>query len=122
MTTAENDMFEAYKQPTLDDYIPIAKKDNHQHLILLLPTRPVHSLSAQYNTAALTTLLFQFHSRINYHWIMMREEDTVNVTYLIDGERHRMSGELKKRTQLKRGYIEFKYYADAIHSGLTPPG
>ena len=23
---------------------------------------------------------------------------------------------------LKRGYIEFKYYADAIHSGLTPPG
>ena len=24
--------------------------------------------------------------------------------------------------QLKRGYIEFKYYADAIHSGITPPG
>ena len=23
---------------------------------------------------------------------------------------------------LKRGYIEFKYYVDAIHSGLTPPG
>ena len=23
---------------------------------------------------------------------------------------------------LKRGYIEFKYYADAIHSGLTPLG
>ena len=23
---------------------------------------------------------------------------------------------------LKRGYIEFKYYADAIHSDLTPPG
>ena len=23
---------------------------------------------------------------------------------------------------LKRGYIEFKYYADAIHSYLTPPG
>ena len=23
---------------------------------------------------------------------------------------------------LERGYIEFKYYADAIHSGLTPPG
>ena len=23
---------------------------------------------------------------------------------------------------LKRGCIEFKYYADAIHSGLTPPG
>ena len=23
---------------------------------------------------------------------------------------------------LKRGYIEFKYYADAIHSGLTLPG
>ena len=27
-----------------------------------------------------------------------------------------------KTTQLKRGYIEFKYYADAIHSDLTPPG
>ena len=25
-------------------------------------------------------------------------------------------------SELKRGYIEFKYYADAIHSGLTPPG
>ena len=23
---------------------------------------------------------------------------------------------------LKRGCIEFKYYADGIHSGLTPPG
>ena len=23
---------------------------------------------------------------------------------------------------LKRGYIEFKYYADAIHSDRTPPG
>ena len=23
---------------------------------------------------------------------------------------------------LKRGYIEFKYYADVIHSDLTPPG
>ena len=23
---------------------------------------------------------------------------------------------------IKRGYIEFKYYANAIHSGLTPPG
>ena len=23
---------------------------------------------------------------------------------------------------LKWGYIEFKYYADAIHSGITPPG
>ena len=23
---------------------------------------------------------------------------------------------------IKRGCIEFKYYADAIHSGLTPPG
>ena len=23
---------------------------------------------------------------------------------------------------LKRGYIEFKYYADVIHPGLTPPG
>ena len=23
---------------------------------------------------------------------------------------------------LKRGYLEFKYYADAIHSDLTPPG
>ena len=23
---------------------------------------------------------------------------------------------------LKRGYIEFKCYADAIHSGITPPG
>ena len=23
---------------------------------------------------------------------------------------------------LKRGCIELKYYADAIHSGLTPPG
>ena len=23
---------------------------------------------------------------------------------------------------LQRGYIEFKYYADAIHSGLTLPG
>ena len=52
----------------------------------------------------------------------MREEETVGVTYLIDGERHRMSRELKNRTQLKSGYIEFKYYADAIHSGLTPPG
>ena len=27
-----------------------------------------------------------------------------------------------RRPQLKRGCIEFKYYADAIHSGLTPPG
>ena len=25
-------------------------------------------------------------------------------------------------TALKRVYIEFKYYANAIHSGLTPPG
>ena len=24
--------------------------------------------------------------------------------------------------ELKRGCIEFKYYADGIHSGLTPPG
>ena len=23
---------------------------------------------------------------------------------------------------LKRGCVEFKYYADAVHSGLTPPG
>ena len=23
---------------------------------------------------------------------------------------------------LKRGYIEFKHYTDAIHSGLTPAG
>ena len=25
-------------------------------------------------------------------------------------------------SKLKRGYVEFKYHADAIHSGLTPPG
>ena len=29
---------------------------------------------------------------------------------------------LSGQIDLKRGYIEFKYYADAIHSGLTPPG
>ena len=28
----------------------------------------------------------------------------------------------KRCLALKRGYIEFKYYADAIHSDLTPPG
>ena len=26
------------------------------------------------------------------------------------------------KKNLKRSCIEFKYYADAIHSGLTPPG
>ena len=26
------------------------------------------------------------------------------------------------RILLKGHYIEFKYYADGIHSGLTPPG
>ena len=29
---------------------------------------------------------------------------------------------LRTNETLKRGYIEFKYYSDAIHSGLTPPG
>ena len=37
---------------------------------------------------------------------------TVNVALKKDGH----------QWLLKRGYIEFKYYADAIHSGLTPPG
>ena len=27
-----------------------------------------------------------------------------------------------EKIDLKTGSIEFKYYADAIHSGLTPPG
>ena len=30
--------------------------------------------------------------------------------------------ERARRRILKRGCIEFKYYADGIHSGLTPPG
>ena len=29
---------------------------------------------------------------------------------------------IKGRVRLKRGYIEFKYHAYAIHSGHTPPG
>ena len=29
---------------------------------------------------------------------------------------------IRVMVMLKRGYIEFKYYADAIHSGVTPPG
>ena len=29
---------------------------------------------------------------------------------------------LKCQDGLKRSYIELKYYADAIHSDLTPPG
>ena len=32
------------------------------------------------------------------------------------------SSSQKPQCHLKSGYIEFKYYADAIHSGLTPPG
>ena len=31
-------------------------------------------------------------------------------------------GSLRRGKQLKGHCIEFKYYADGIHSGLTPPG
>ena len=45
---------------------------------------------------------------------------------MIEGKRRRLYP-VKETTQmglpeLKIGCIEFKYYADAIHSGLTPPG
>ena len=63
------------------------------------------------------------------------KEQETNVTYweMIDfkkvGEERTHLGLCKlentihvKLRGLKRGYIEFKHYADAIHSGLTPPG
>ena len=38
----------------------------------------------------------------------------------IQVNQHRVN--LAESQKLKRGYIEFKYSADAIHSDLTPPG
>ena len=45
------------------------------------------------------------------------QENTMRVT-----KKGRPSIAVSRRHHLKRGDIEFKYYADAIHSGLTPPG
>ena len=58
-------------------------------------------------------------------WINMIE-DTLNRTglggiWFIDGSLHNTEC-IKDRLQLKGHCIEFKYYADGIHSGLTPPG
>ena len=39
-----------------------------------------------------------------------------------DGGQNVMHEKDDKRAGLKRGCIEFKYSADGIHSGLTPPG
>ena len=37
-------------------------------------------------------------------------------------KQHNIRPVVGNTVHLKRGYIQFKYYADAIHSGLTPPG
>ena len=85
------------------------------------------------------TAVFFFASLTGY--CEMLEEDTTLVNHLIPKHSipyvvtlqttHSKKGlftefqylcSYRANSMLKRGYIEFKYYADAIHSGLTPPG
>ena len=47
---------------------------------------------------------------------------TENTTDSNEGIWMQVQGKRFISVSLKRGCIEFKYYADGIHSGLTPPG
>ena len=49
-------------------------------------------------------------------------KDPANIYKLFDDQLDIKVNFRIHRMELKGHYIEFKYYADGIHSGLTPPG
>ena len=55
-------------------------------------------------------------------WKLVAESSEFHLTLRRAHKAYFPQIEIPKMDILKRVYIEFKYYADAIHFGLTPPG
>ena len=65
-----------------------------------------------------------FYLALNYFANYTREEKESSAIIPAPGQNLSQTSNLQFQVsfRLKRHCIEFKYYADGIHSGLTPPG